>query len=39
VPNLEKAKRLIGYRPTRSLSDIINDVAAAFRDEGSAAAA
>jgi UDP-glucose 4-epimerase len=39
VPNLEKAKRLIGYRPTRSLSDIINDVAAEFRDEGSAAAA
>jgi len=28
VPSLEKARRLIGYRPTRSLNDIINDVAA-----------
>lgn len=27
VPSLEKAKRLIGYQPTRSLDDIINDVA------------
>ena len=28
VPNLEKARRLIGYQPTRTLDDIINDVAA-----------
>lgn len=27
VPSLEKAKRLIGYQPTRSLDDIIKDVA------------
>lgn len=33
VPSLEKAKRLIGYQPTRTLTDIINDVAAEFRDE------
>jgi len=31
VPNLEKAKRLIGYQPTRSLNDIINDVAGEFK--------
>ncbi len=31
VPNLEKARRVIGYQPTRSLDDIINDVAADFR--------
>ncbi len=31
VPSLEKAKRLIGYEPTRTLDDIINDVAAEFR--------
>ncbi len=34
VPSLEKAKRLIGYKPTRRLDDIINDVA---RDLGRAA--
>ena len=34
VPSLEKAKRLIGYKPTRTLDDIINDVA---RDLGQAA--
>lgn len=28
VPSLEKAIRLIGYQPTRTLDDIINDVAA-----------
>jgi UDP-glucose 4-epimerase len=28
VPGVEKAKKLIGYQPTRSLTDIINDVAA-----------
>lgn len=33
VPSLEKAKRLIGYQPTRSLENIINDVADAFRKE------
>lgn len=31
VPALEKAKRLIGYKPTRSLDDIINDVAHEMR--------
>ncbi len=33
VPSLEKAKRLIGYQPTRTLEIIINDVAEQFRDE------
>ena len=33
VPSLEKAKRLIGYQPTRTLDEIINDVARQFRDE------
>jgi UDP-glucose 4-epimerase len=32
VPNLSKAKRLIGYQPTKTLDDIINDVAAEFRN-------
>jgi len=27
VPCLDKARRLIGYQPTHSLNDIINDVA------------
>ena len=31
VPNLAKAKSLVGYQPTRTLDDIINDVAAEFR--------
>ena len=31
VPSLEKANRLIGYQPTRTLTDIINDVAAEYR--------
>lgn len=31
VPSLEKAARLIGYQPTRTLADIINDVAHEFR--------
>jgi len=31
VPSLDKAKKLIGYQPTRSLDDIINDVANEFR--------
>ncbi|MEO8649111.1 MAG: GDP-mannose 4,6-dehydratase [Acidobacteriota bacterium] len=38
VPSLEKAKRLIGYQPTRGLEDIINDVAGQFRKEAAAAA-
>ncbi|MEP6925952.1 MAG: GDP-mannose 4,6-dehydratase [Pyrinomonadaceae bacterium] len=33
VPSLEKANRLIGYKPTRTLADIINDVANEFRGE------
>jgi len=38
VPGLEKAKKLIGYEPTRSLTDIINDVANEFKNESAAAA-
>ena len=30
VPRLKKPKRLIGYQPTRTLEDIINDVAEAI---------
>lgn len=33
VPSLEKAARMIGYKPTRTLVDIINDVADEFRKE------
>ena len=33
VPSLEKAKKLIDYKPTRTLEDIINDVAEQFREE------
>lgn len=33
VPSLEKAKRLVGYEPTRTLDQIINDVAEQFREE------
>ena len=33
VPSLTKAERLIGYKPTRTLDDIINDVAAEFRKD------
>lgn len=32
VPNLEKAKRLIGYQPTRTLANIITDVVSEFRE-------
>ena len=32
VPNLEKAARLIGYQPTRTLDNIINDVSAEYRN-------
>lgn len=31
VPSLDKAKRIIGYQPTRTLDDIINDVAGEMR--------
>jgi UDP-glucose 4-epimerase len=31
VPSLKKAAELIGYKPTRTLDDIINDVAAELR--------
>lgn len=31
VPSLEKSKRLIGYKPTRKLDDIINDVAREYK--------
>ncbi len=33
VPSIEKANRLIGYQPTRTLDDIINDVAEEFRGQ------
>jgi UDP-glucose 4-epimerase len=33
VPCLEKARKLLGYQPTRTLEDIINDVAEQFREE------
>lgn len=33
VPSLDKAKRLVGYQPTKTLDDIINDVAKEFRAE------
>ena len=35
VPSLDKAARMIGYQPTRTLADIINDVAAEMRKETS----
>ncbi len=38
VPGLEKARKLVGYQPTRSLNDIINDVMAEYRKTYSAAA-
>jgi UDP-glucose 4-epimerase len=38
VPNLEKARRLIGYEPTLTLDDIINDVAAEYGGERGTAA-
>jgi UDP-glucose 4-epimerase len=37
VPSLDKAKQLIGYQPTRSLDDIINDVANEFKSDAAAA--
>ena len=36
VPALEKARQLVGYRPTRTLDDIINDVANEFRGTSAA---
>jgi len=33
VPSLEKARELIGYQPTRTLEDIINDVATELRQD------
>ena len=33
VPDIEKAKRLIGFQPTQTLENIINDVADQFREE------
>lgn len=33
VPSLEKAHRLTGYQPTRTLDDIINDVAGELRKD------
>lgn len=38
VPGLEKARKLIGYQPTRSLENIINDVANEFKKESAAVA-
>jgi UDP-glucose 4-epimerase len=35
VPSLAKAQRLLGYRPTRTLETIINDVATELRAKGS----
>lgn len=36
VPDLKKAARLIGYKPTRTLDDIINDVAGEYKDAAAA---
>jgi UDP-glucose 4-epimerase len=33
VPNLAKANKLIGFKPTRTLVNIIEDVSEQFRDE------
>lgn len=33
VPSIEKAQKYIGFEPTRTLNDIINDVADQFREE------
>lgn len=38
VPSLEKAARLIGYKPTRTLEDIINDVSNEFSAEAAGSA-
>lgn len=36
VPSLDKARRLIGYQPTRRLADIINDVATEYHSSTAA---
>jgi nucleoside-diphosphate-sugar epimerase len=33
-PSIDRARKLIGYRPTLTLSDILNDVIAWMRTEG-----
>lgn len=33
VPSIDRAYSLIGFKPTRTLEDIINDVSAEFREE------
>lgn len=38
VPSLEKAEKLIGYKPTRTLEDIINDVAREYHNKADSAA-
>ncbi|MBV9217001.1 MAG: GDP-mannose 4,6-dehydratase [Acidobacteria bacterium] len=38
VPSIEKARRMIGYQPTHTLDDIINDVARDLKRDGSFAA-
>ena len=38
VPSLDKAKKLIGYQPTRQLDDIINDVANEYRNDAASSA-
>lgn len=38
VPSLEKARKLVGYQPTRKLVDIINDVANEYRSAAGSAA-
>lgn len=38
VPSLEKAEKLIGYKPTRTLDDIINDVAREYHKKADSAA-
>jgi len=36
VPSLDKARKLIGYQPTRKLADIINDVANEYHSSSTA---
>ncbi|NNE64997.1 MAG: NAD-dependent epimerase/dehydratase family protein [Pyrinomonadaceae bacterium] len=38
VPCIDRANELIGFKPTRTLDDIINDVAAEFQDSKSSTA-
>ncbi len=39
VPSLEKAAKLVGYKPTRTLDDIINDVARELKQSAGIASA